>query len=400
LPPARFAVFQQRWPAFFQHTDPLRWDDDKTANAERYWREATGHAIPAEARPPRFSDVKRVRSTDDAYRVARDVQATLAGLRVKTVIEAGEGNRGGHVRHYNDLNNLIFHDARDMLTLPPEAIVFLSAHEVGHSKWYPATRARAEFDRALMAMHDAKNRGGKWFGTTGATWGGKSTPSLFQNWLGDQIINHRMQFSARFGEQFHRGLFWMLTNNPGQREARGSSWFFKMHFRLLWASAIKHAGGVIDNGRFVPITDVASIPPIVKVNGNAFPQVTYHDGPDWLRLPNGKHRLPELWKAINDVSAARVRNNLPIIMDLSEPFFFPPRDIVPTTNNPDGIACPRCKKADRVNVTPDAVDDPQRPGERLPRIECHGCHVHTDPRFKGVWTFDRDTNRNVKTVEA
>lgn len=403
LPPAQRAVFIRRWPDFEKHPDPLLWNDDKTALAERYWRDATGDPIPPALQPPRFAEIRAERSRNEALELAQAVQRREGGFTARTTIEAGKDNKGGQKRHYNDLNNGIFHDARDLLALPTAAVLFLAGHEVGHTTFYPGTRARAEFDRGLMEMYDAQmNR--KWFAQKGATWGGKSTVSLFQNFLGDQIINYRFQFVGSFGENFHDGFFWMLTNEPGQRESRGASWFFKMHFRLLWASCIKYAGGYYKGGKFVRIRDVSQIPPLLTFGGRAYPQVTYHDGKEWewLRLPNGRYRLVELWHAIHDVGPANVRKNLKRIMELSEPFFFPPKlppDL--TKDNPDGIACPRCKKPDKVRIiTRGGKPDPLAPGKTIPRLECRGCFVHLDSSFTGVWEFDRDTMRNQRVMGA
>lgn len=402
LPKPQRDEFLRRWPDFLKERDPLMWNDDKTALAERFWPEATGAPIPPHLQPPRFADIRAERTREDAIGLAQEVQRRQGGFTARTELEAGDGNRGGPKRHYNDLNNVIHHDARDMLAHPREVVLFYAGHEAGHTIFYPGTQARAEFDLALMEMFDAQGSK-KWFSQAGATWGGKRPPVLFQNWLGDQIINYRMQFRGAFGERFHKGMFWLLTNDPHYRETRGMSWFFKLHWRLLWASTIKYAGGYHDGGQFVPVRDVADLPPLIKVGERAYPQVTYHDGAgaEWLRLTNGRYRLVETWKAINSVSPANVRKNLKRIMDLAEPFFFPPKPLPPAPpSNPEGVLCPRCGKADKVRLVPGARPDPQKPGAYLPRLECRGCGVHRDSDFKGVWEFDRDTNRNEKVLEV
>jgi hypothetical protein len=66
--------------------------------------------------------------------------------------------------------------------------------------------------------------------------------------------------------------------------------------------------------------------------------------------------------------------------------------------NPDGVLCPRCGRADKVRLVPKAKPDPQRPGEYLARLECGGCRVHRDSSFRGVWEWDRDTNRTEKVM--
>jgi hypothetical protein len=399
LPPDRLALFLARWPEYEMETDPLMWNDDKTALAVRYWRDVTGTDVPDHLRPPTFADVRAVRTRTEAIEIAKEVQRRQAGFTATTTLQAGSVNRGGHKRHDNDLRNHIFHDARDMLSMPAEAVLFLAGHEAGHTKFYPCTQARMQFDIALMEMHDARGSK-KWFAQAGRTWGGYGVPSLFINFVGDQIINYRFQFYGAFGEQFHKGHWWLLTHDNHLQETKGSSWFFKMHFRLLWASAIRRAGGYHAQGQFVPIQDVSEIPPLVSVEGRAYPQVTFHDGADheWLRLPDGRYRLVELWKAINTVSPTNIRRNLTKIMDLAEPFFFPPRGPNSTPQNPDGIPCPRCRKVDQVRIVPRYKTDPDNPTTRLPKLKCLGCLIHKSTEHQGVYEFDRDTNRNERVL--
>lgn len=399
LPPAKRQAFLDKWPTFIDDADYITWDDARTTRAIGFYKEAVGTAVPDDVRPLMWSEVRAIRSVDGDEGSALAMQRRLQ-MDHGTAMTARVGLDQGPGTHWNDLNTQIYHDGRDVTTLPPEAVVFLEGHEIGHRVLYPGDHTRRAYAMVLMDMHGGA---GRWkSGNPSINYPGKSVGNLFCNWLGDQIINYRFQYMGSQQEDFAKGMRWMLRHSAGMKEKTGSPWFFKMHFRLLWASSVMKMGYPDANapgGWRRPPSDVGRIPEVLTIGGQDFPMVTFDDGPEWLW---GGTRLPALWNAINRIEPAIVEDRMKDILELVEPFYFEPpiaegKNKTPT--NPDGVLCPSCKTADKMYRMSGTKVDP-RDGKPKPMYGCNRCKVHEKPGLGGFYRYDKSTSEVRKVAEA
>lgn len=393
--PAKVKAFLAKWPTFPDAANFSTWSDADTLKAKAFFREAFGTDIPEQVRPLLWEEVKAERT-----------QAEAAVWQAKLQRDHGNAQRldigiqSPEPRHYNDLNTMIFHDARDVIARPKEAVTFLFEHEIGHRVFYPGDHVRRAYGQALMDMYGGG--AGRWrSGKPSVNYPGKTIDNLFLNWLGDQIINYRMQYTGPERDQFGQGMRWTLRYDRGYGEGTGMNWFFKMHFRLLWASSVMRLGypdAGSKGGWHPPPSRVGLIPEVLTIESRDFPMVTFDDGPEWLWKGT---RLPALWEAINLKDPGVVEDNMKSIMELSEPFFFEPslpnvKNATPT--NPDGVMCPACKTSDKMFRMKGTMRD-ARDGKEKPRYGCNRCQIHKDMGQRGVYAFDRGSAQ-VRKVAA